>query len=113
VDPATGWPTPRHPTKPEYENNFQINKMAEYLTTLLDWLERESENYSIEKWFFFTTWKDITTATFDGYMGIIFFEGQDAGSGLNCLGKIFRSYSLTGTSGGNTCPTIIHNHEDP
>ena len=84
---------------------------AEYLTTLLDWLERESENYSIEKWFFFTTWKDITTATFDGYMGIIFFEGQDAGSELNCLGKIFRSYSMTGTSGGITCPTTPHVHQ--
>jgi len=83
--------------------NYHPDKMAEYLTTMLDWLESNAKDYSIEKWFFYITWIDIFNASYDGYMGITFFEDQEAGSALTCLGEIYRAYSLYGSAQGKTC----------
>jgi hypothetical protein len=74
--------------------SYHWDKMSDYLVAVLDWLEQNASANQIEKWFFFTTWADIVNVGSDGYMGIIFFDGQGAGSELNCLGEIYRARSL-------------------
>jgi hypothetical protein len=73
---------------------YRWDKMSDYVTTLLDWLDANAAGNKIEKWFFFRTWRDIVNASSDGYMGIIFFEGEGSGSPLNCLGETYRSRAL-------------------
>ena len=61
---------------------------------MLDWLDANAESNNIEKWFFFTSWKDIIDVGADGYMGITFFNDNDIGSPLNCLGEVYRARAL-------------------
>ena len=65
--------------------------MSNYFNEVLDWLEANAAAKKIERWFFFTTWKDIVNVGGDGYMGIIFFDGPGQGAFLNCLGETYRS----------------------
>ena len=75
---------------------YHWDKMSDYLVNLLDWLESESDTNQIEKWFFLETWIDIVNLRpGSGYMGIVFFEGSEKGSNLNCLGEIYRSRALS------------------
>tara|TARA_B000000460_G_C21258956_1_gene282455 strand:- start:103 stop:498 length:396 start_codon:yes stop_codon:yes gene_type:complete len=76
---------------------YHWDKMSDYLVTILDWLDVNADANKIEKWFFFTTWKDIENVGKDGYMGIIFFEGSEEGAPLNCLGETYRAYSMSET----------------
>jgi hypothetical protein len=73
---------------------YHWDKMSDYLTITLDWLEDNALANKIEKWFFFTTWKNIVDVGNDGYMGIFFFDGPQYGAKLNCLGKSYRARSL-------------------
>ena len=88
VDPIT-----RRITIPD-TSDYHWDEMGEYLIEILDWLEDNAAGQLIEKWFFFTTWKDIVDVGPDGYMGIIFFDGPEHGASLNCLGDIYRARSL-------------------
>jgi len=87
--------------------DYHWDKMSDYLIAVLDWLEENSVAQNIERWFFFTTWKDIVNIGPDGYMGIIFFDGPLEGASINCLGEVYRARSLnTGSfacdAAGNT-----------
>tara|TARA_B100001123_G_scaffold179346_1_gene205496 strand:+ start:233 stop:1330 length:1098 start_codon:yes stop_codon:yes gene_type:complete len=73
---------------------YRWDKMSDFMLTVLDWLETNATDYKIEKWFFFVSWRDIVSASTDGYMGIIFFDGPIQSSGLNCLGEAYRSRAL-------------------
>jgi hypothetical protein len=73
---------------------YNWDKMGNYIIGVLDWLDANAAGNKIEKWFFFSTWRDIVNASSDGYMGIIFFEGEGPGSPLNCLGETYRSRAL-------------------
>ena len=74
--------------------DYNWDKMSDYLTEVLDWLEANADANDIERWFFFTTWKDIVNVGGDGYMGIIFFDEPDQGASLNCLGDVYRARSI-------------------
>ncbi len=76
--------------------DYHWDKMSDYLAQVLDWLEDLDGGSAnkIEKWFFFTPWKDIENVGGDGYMGIIYFNGPDENASLNCLGKLYRSRAL-------------------
>ena len=78
----------------DFVGSYHWDKMSDYLIAVLDWLEANAAANKIEKWFFFTTWKDIVNVGGDGYMGIIFFDGPNQGASLNCLGEIYRARSL-------------------
>jgi hypothetical protein len=63
---------------------------------VLDWLEANAQTYNVQKWFFFITWWDlINIPDSDPYMGITFFDGKSVGASLNCLGRIYRAYSMS------------------
>ncbi|MCI0439955.1 MAG: glycosyl hydrolase [Chloroflexi bacterium] len=88
---------------------YRWASMSDYLVGVLDWLEANAATYNIEKWFFFTSWRDIVNVESDGYMGIIFFEGPQAGASLNCLGQIYRNRATGGPrlvcdASGNAVP---------
>lgn len=57
---------------------YHWDKMSEYLTAVLDWLEANGDSNKIEKWFFMITWADIVDDP-DDYIGIIFFDGGQSG----------------------------------
>ena len=50
--------------------DYRWDVMGNYLIKILDWLEGNSSEYQISKWFFFVTYKDIVNIEADGYMGI-------------------------------------------
>ena len=80
---------------PEADCEYHWDLMAQYLDSVLDWLEENSIAKGIGKWFFFVTWQDIANhIEEDGYMGIIFFDGPEQGAAMNCLGEIYRARSL-------------------
>ena len=75
--------------------NYHWDFMSDYLNEVLDWLELNAAANQIERWFFFTTWKNIVDPPAeDPYMGIIFFDGRDVSAPLNCLGKVYRARAL-------------------
>ena len=74
--------------------DYNWDKMSNYLNEVIDWLEANAAAEKIDRWFFFSTWKDIVNVGSDGYMGIIFFDGPSQGSSLNCLGETYRARSL-------------------
>ena len=78
---------------------YHFDKMSDYLTTLLDWLEANAAAYKIDKWFFYRTWEDIVNVGGGGYMGITFFEGPEPDASLNCLGDTYRARALQYLSG--------------
>ena len=74
---------------------YHWDKMAQYMTEILDWLDANATSKNIEKWFFFTTWKEIVQPPAgDPYMGIIFFDEPEVGAPLNCLGQLYRARAL-------------------
>ena len=75
---------------------YNWDNLSDYITQVLDWLEDSNGGVAIkiEKWFFFTPWKDIVNVGTDGYMGIVFFDGPDDDASLNCLGEQYRSRAL-------------------
>ena len=88
---------------------YHWDNMSNYMNEVLDWLEVNASSKKIEKWFFYSTWIDIVDVGADGYMGIIFFDGPQKGSSLNCLGEVYRARSLGAPPlacdfGGNTVP---------
>lgn len=66
------------------------------MVEVLDWLEANASANKVDKWFFFTTWRDIVNVASDGYMGIIFFDGPGQTASRNCLGDLYRSRALVG-----------------
>ncbi len=74
---------------------YHWDKMSGYVSAVSDWLVENSVAQNIERWFFFTTWKDIVNVPpLDPYMGIIFFDGPLQGASINCLGEVYRARSL-------------------
>jgi hypothetical protein len=88
------WKWDPYPQQLKPVGDYNWDKMSDYLIKTLDWLEANAASHKIEKWFFFTTYRDIKKVGPDGYMGIIFFDGPQVGASLNCLGELYRSRSL-------------------
>ena len=75
--------------------SYHWDNMGNYMVQVLDWLETNGAANKIEKWFFFTPWKDIVNVGGDGYMGTILFSPPGGvGASLNCLGELYRSRAL-------------------
>ena len=91
-------------------SNYNPHFMADYMINWIDWLEQNSVTKMIERWFFFTTYKQIGVPVGDGYQGIIFFNNPDvATTQRTCMGDIYRARSLgladvTCDEGGQTIP---------
>ncbi|MFQ5874017.1 MAG: hypothetical protein ACE5JL_09475, partial [Dehalococcoidia bacterium] len=68
--------------------------LEQYLTNLLDWLETNSEAMNIERWFFFTTYRDVTSPSPEGFGGTIMFDGPGVGANLTTLGTLYRDRAL-------------------
>ena len=104
-----GWGWDLFPTQISPVGKYHWELMSDYLVSVLDWLESNGHDYGIDKWFFFTTWKDIVNVGSDGYMGIIFFDGRNNGASLNCLGETYHARAIGGSrvrcdASGNTVP---------
>ena len=90
---------------------YHWDRMSDYLLEVLDWLEANAASHKIERWFFFTTYRDIVDVSSDGYMGTTFFDGPAEGSSLNCLGEAYRARvlglpRLTCDAAGNSVPAV-------
>ena len=92
-----GWKTGAN-GRLEPVGDYHPEKMSEYLTTVLDWLNANSISQNIEKWFLFKTWKNIVNIDPDNYMGIIFFDDAARGASLTCLGDVYRARSQGGSA---------------
>jgi hypothetical protein len=94
-DPETGIVPPPLPA-----GNYRWDHMSVFLNSLVGWLKTNAAAYKIEKWFLFTTWKNVAQSANDGYAGIILFGPNTATpptTGVtprNCLGEVYRLHSL-------------------
>ena len=80
---------------------YRWDNLSTFLNNLIDWLKENHTTYGIDRWFLFTTWKNIAEPANDAYAGIILFGPNDAtrapvaGVTLrNCLGDVYRAQSL-------------------
>ena len=101
---------------PEPAGSYRWDDLSAFLNGLLDWLEANVATYKIEKWFLFTSWKNIAAPAVDGYAGIILFGPNTPTVGpvtgvtsRNCLGDVYRAHALDldrvrCDAAGNTVP---------
>ena len=104
-----GWGWITFPTEMAPTGAYHWDLMSDYLSSVLDWLEANAASKLIEKWFFFSSWKDIVNVGSDGYMGISFYDGPGVGANLTCLGDVYRARALSESpvqcdANGNTIP---------
>ena len=104
-----GWGWVTYPTEMAPTGVYHWDLMSDFLISVLDWLEANAVSKLIEKWFFFSSWKDIVNIGSDGYMGITFYDGPEVGASLNCLGDVYRARALGESrvqcdANGNTIP---------
>ena len=88
---------------------YHWDAMSDYIVEVLDWLEANASDKNIERWFFYKSWRDVSNASTDGFMGITFFDDPEVGALPNCLGETYRSRALglthvTCDAAGNTVP---------
>ena len=93
---------------------YHWDLMADYLISVLDWLDDNRVSHKIERWFLFITWVDIVDPGPGAYMGITLFDDEPQGSALNCLGETYRALAkqheavppprVTCDTQGNTIP---------
>ena len=76
--------------------------MSDYMAKILNWLDTSANDHNYTKWFFLRTWENVENPN-DGevYIGITFFDSQNVGATLNCLGIVYKSRSLR--NGNYTC----------
>ena len=73
--------------------NYNWDVMGGYLNKVLEWLDSNSGNLAVEKWFVYRSWVDIVNIGPDGYMGISLFDRPESPDQINCLGAIFKSWA--------------------
>lgn len=79
---------------PQPAGTYQTQKVIEYLDGVFDWLDANAASKKIEKWFMFTTYRDITTCSSDAYAGLTLFDSPELGANLTPVGKFFRDRVL-------------------
>jgi len=90
--------------------DYRWDLMSDYLNKVLDFFDANADALNIERWFFFTAWKDIwDPPASDPYMGIIFFDGPNDGANVNCLGQVYKARAMglppiSCDSNGNVIP---------
>ena len=75
-------------------SDYQWDAMVGYVDDLCGWLDEQEPDLNIGRWFFYTTYEDITGRSQNGYAGISFFDGPEVGANLTPLGELYRSYAL-------------------
>ena len=73
---------------------YQTEQVISYLGMILDWLEANAESKSIEKWFLFSTYKEITKCNSSAYAGLTLFDTPETGASLTEVGQFFRDRVL-------------------
>jgi hypothetical protein len=81
---------------PTPAGEYQTELVIEYLRTVFDWLETNSDSQNIERWFTVITYHDITTCNSAAYAGLTLFDGPDIGAGLTPVGQFFMNRVKSG-----------------
>ena len=84
----------RDPVKIKPVGDYNWVELSNYTNGILNWLENTSDILNIERWFFYTSWRNINNVLNDGYMGTIFFNNQSDPDSLNCLGQVYRNRAM-------------------
>ena len=79
------------PVKIKPVGSYNWVELSNYTNGILNWLENTADILNIERWFFYTSWRDLNNVLSDGYMGTIFFNNQSDPDSLNCLGKVYKN----------------------
>ena len=73
---------------------YQTAKVIEYLRTVFDWLEANSDAKQIERWFLYITYANIDQCRSDSYAGLTLFDGPEMGATLTEVGNFVRNRIL-------------------
>ena len=86
---------------PRPTGNYRWDTLSAFMNEIFGWLKTNAGNFLIERWFLFTSWKNIAQSAVDAYAGIILFGSNEATApaqagltGPNCLGEVYRALSL-------------------
>jgi len=68
--------------------------MADYLIDIVDWLEANSADQLVDRWFYYVSYRELGVAYTDGFGGLRFFEAPGIGASLSCVGAAYKALSL-------------------
>ena len=85
------WSTPECNGQPSPKGEYEQDKVLLYFEQIFDFLENNADAYSIEKWFIFITYYDISTCNYEAYNGASLYESGDIGSPLTKVGKLVKN----------------------
>ena len=69
---------------------YETEQVIGYLREVFDWLDANATGMDIERWFMYTTYRDITTCSSDAYAGLTLLDGPDVGANLTRVGEYFK-----------------------
>ncbi len=73
---------------------YQTAQVLQYFQTVFDWLEANSSGKNIQRWFTFSTYKDIMQGSAESYAGVTLFDGPSVGAALTPVGQYLRNRIL-------------------
>ena len=79
---------------PQPTGAYQTQAVINYLNEVFNWLDANASSHTIEKWFLFTTYSNITTCNPSAYAGLTLFDGPDVGAALTEVGQFFKNRVL-------------------
>ncbi|MDA0989038.1 MAG: glycosyl hydrolase [Chloroflexi bacterium] len=79
---------------PQPAGEYKTQMVIDYLVGVFDWLDANAAGKKIEKWFLFSTYRDITKCDPSAYAGLTLFNGPGVGAALTPVGQFFRDRVL-------------------
>lgn len=70
--------------------NYNLSVMIDYFSMVFDWLDANASSKHIEKWFTYTTYRNIGQCRSDGYAGVSIFDDPNDGVTLSEFGEWYR-----------------------
>ncbi len=84
VEGCGGWPSP--------VGDYQVEEVRAYLERVYTWLEANSEPLNIERWFTFSSYRDISICQADSGNGLSLFDDAGPGAGLTEIGEFYNNW---------------------
>ena len=79
-------------TTPAPKGPYQTEAVKDYLRTVYSWLEDNSDSMNIQRWFTFTTYRDLSECQSDSANGLSLFDSPGPNGNLTEMGLFFRDW---------------------
>lgn len=79
--------------QPSPVGEYLTDEVRAYLERTYTWLEANSEALNIERWFTFSSFRDISVCTGDSGNGLSFLDSADASGEVTEIGEFYRNWT--------------------